>query len=78
MALRRMRSHLEEEIGVKLLNRSGRKVIPTPAGWVFYKQAKKILEAYKTLGDDINKLIKEIKGPLNLGASAIVAKYLLL
>jgi DNA-binding transcriptional LysR family regulator len=70
-------SHLEDEIGVKLLNRSGRKVIPTPAGWVFYKQAKKILEAYKTLGDDINKLIKEIKGPLNLGASTIVAKYLL-
>jgi hypothetical protein len=32
---------------------------------------------YKTLGDDINRLIKEIKGPLNLGASTIVAKYLL-
>jgi len=76
-AMSHLIKHLEEEIGVKLLNRSGRKVIPTPAGWVFYKQAKKILEAYKTLGDDINKLIKEIKGPLNLGASTIVAKYLL-
>ena len=76
-AMSHLIKHLEEEIGVKLLNRSGRKVIPTPAGWVFYKQAKKILEAYKTLGDDINRLIKEIKGPLNLGASTIVAKYLL-
>ena len=76
-AMSHLIKHLEEEIGVKLLNRSGRKVIPTPAGWVFYKQAKKILEAYKTLGDDINRLIKEIKGPLHLGASTIVAKYLL-
>jgi DNA-binding transcriptional LysR family regulator len=76
-AMSHLIKHLEDEIGVKLLNRSGRKVIPTPAGLVFYKQAKKILEAYKTLGDDINKLIKEIKGPLNLGASTIVAKYLL-
>jgi len=76
-AMSHLIKHLEDEIGVKLLNRSGRKVIPTPAGWVFYKQAKKILEAYKTLGDDINRLIKEIKGPLNLGASTIVAKYLL-
>ncbi len=69
--------NLEKEMGVKLLNRSGKEVIPTPAGSQFYNQAKKILAAYKTLGDDINKLIKEIKGPLNLGASTIVAKYLL-
>ncbi|HBR21617.1 MAG TPA: hypothetical protein DD713_03475 [Nitrospiraceae bacterium] len=69
--------NLEDEIGVKLINRSGKKVIPTPAGWLFYNQSKKILEAYKTLGNDINKLIKEIKGPLNLGASATIAKYLL-
>ncbi len=76
-AMSHLIKNLEDEIGVKLLNRSGRKVIPTPAGWLFYNQAKKILEAYKTLGDDINKLIKEIKGPLNLGASTTVAKYLL-
>ena len=69
--------NLEDEIGVKLINRSGKKVIPTPAGWLFYNQSKKILEAYKTLGNDINKLIKEIKGPINLGASTTVAKYLL-
>ena len=29
------------------------------------------------MGDDINKLIKEIRGPLTLGASVTVAKYLL-
>jgi DNA-binding transcriptional LysR family regulator len=69
--------NLEDEIGVKLINRSGKKVIPTPAGWLFYNQSKKILEAYITLGNEINKLIKEIKGPLNLGASATIAKYLL-
>jgi LysR family transcriptional regulator, transcriptional activator of the cysJI operon len=76
-AMSHLIKNLEDELGVKLLNRSGRKVIPTPAGWLLYKQARNILEAYKTLGDNINKLIKEIKGPLNLGASIIVAKYLL-
>jgi DNA-binding transcriptional LysR family regulator len=69
--------NLEDQMEVKLLNRSGKKVIPTPAGWLFYNEAKKILEAYKTLGDDINKLIKEVKGPLNMGATATVARYLL-
>jgi DNA-binding transcriptional LysR family regulator len=76
-AMSHLIKNLEDEIGVKLINRSGKKVIPTPAGWLFYNQSKKILEAYKTLGNDINKLIKEIKGPINLGASTTVAKYLL-
>jgi LysR family transcriptional regulator, transcriptional activator of the cysJI operon len=76
-AMSHLIKNLEDEIGVKLLNRSGRKVMPTPAGGLFYKHAKKILEAYKTLGDDINNLMKEIKGPLHLGASTTAAKYLL-
>jgi len=76
-AMSHLIKNLEDEIGVKLLNRSGRKVMPTPAGGLFYNHAKKILEAYETLGDDINKLMKEIKGPLNLGASTTAAKYLL-
>ncbi len=69
--------NLEDELGVRLLNRSARTIVPTPAGRLFYNHAKNILESYKTLGDDINKLIKEIKGPLNVGASTVVAKYLL-
>jgi LysR family transcriptional regulator, transcriptional activator of the cysJI operon len=76
-AMSHLIKNLEDEIGVKLINRSGKKVIPTPAGWLFYNQSKKILTAYKELGNDINKLIKEIKGPLNLGANSTVAKYLL-
>ena len=76
-AMSHLIKNLEDEIGVKLLNRSGRKVMLTPAGGLFYNHAKKILEAYETLGDDINKLMKEIKGPLHLGASTTAAKYLL-
>ena len=76
-AMSHLIKNLEAEMGVKLLNRSVRTIIPTPAGRLFYSQAKKILEGYKTLGDDINKLIREIKGPLNLGASTVVARYLL-
>jgi LysR family transcriptional regulator, transcriptional activator of the cysJI operon len=76
-AMSHLIKNLEDEVGVKLINRSGKKVIPTPAGWLFYNRSKKILEAYKALENDISKLIKEIKGPLNLGASTTIAKYLL-
>jgi DNA-binding transcriptional LysR family regulator len=76
-AMSHLIKNLEDEIGVKLINRSGKKVIPTTAGWLFYNQSKKILEAYKAMGNDINKLIKEIKGTLTLGASSTVARYLL-
>jgi DNA-binding transcriptional LysR family regulator len=76
-AMSHLIKNLEDEIGIKLLNRSGKTIKPTPAGRLLYSHAKKILESYKTFGNDIYKFIKEIKGPLNLGASTTVAKYLL-
>ena len=42
--------HLEEEIGVRLLNRTKRRVEITPAGSVFLAEARRILE-YSENGD---------------------------
>ena len=36
---------LEEELQVQLLERHGRKFTVTPAGWYFYEQAKKQVQA---------------------------------
>ncbi len=76
-AMSHLIKNLEDEIGVKLLNRLGKTVTPTPAGRLLYDHAKKILEDYKTMENDIYNLVRKIKGPLSVGASTTVAVYLL-
>jgi DNA-binding transcriptional LysR family regulator len=76
-AMSHMIRNLEEEMGVKLLNRSGKTVIPTPAGRLFYRNAKKILGQYRTMEDSIYTLINKVKGTLCIGASTTAASYLL-
>lgn len=69
--------NLEDEIGVRLLHRTGKTITPTPAGRLLYERAKKILDQYKTLESDIYDLVGKIRGDLQLGASATAARYLL-
>jgi DNA-binding transcriptional LysR family regulator len=68
---------LENELGIKLLSRQGKAVIATPAGKIFYEQARQILEQYKRMEQDIYSLMQMIKGPLSVGASTTAATYLL-
>jgi len=76
-AISHLIKNLEDELGVKLLNRLSKIVTPTPAGRLLYEHAKKILEQYKTMENDIYNLVKRVKGPLYMGASPTVATYLL-
>lgn len=76
-AMSHLIKNLEDELGGKLLNRSGKTITPTSAGKILYAHAKEILEGYKSLENDIYNVVKKIKGPLYLGASTTVAKYLL-
>ena len=68
---------LEDELGVQLFIRSGRAVIPTPAGNLFYDHAKRILGQYKKMEDDICVLMKRVKGTLSIGADVTAATHLL-
>jgi LysR family transcriptional regulator, transcriptional activator of the cysJI operon len=76
-AMSHLIKNLEDDLGGKLLNRSGKTITPTSAGKILYDHAKKILEGYKSLENDIYNVVKKIKGPLYLGASTTVARYLL-
>src|SRR4030042_6182945 len=67
---------LEDELGVKLLIRHARNVTPTPAGRIFFKHAKQILDHYKKMGNDIFTHVHKVKGPLSIVASTTVATYL--
>jgi DNA-binding transcriptional LysR family regulator len=68
---------LEDELGVPLLIRKGKAVIPTPAGKLFYDHAKQILDQYRKMEDDISVLMKRVRGTLSIGADVTAATHLL-
>ena len=68
---------LEDDLGVKLLIRHGKTIVPTPAGRVLYDHSQQILKQYKNMVDDLNAAVNKVKGPLSVGASPTAAKYLL-
>ncbi len=76
-AMSHLIKNLEEELGVKLLNRHGKSVSPTPSGKLFYSHAKKILDQYKTMETALYSAANVVKGPLSIGATSTISTYLL-
>jgi DNA-binding transcriptional LysR family regulator len=76
-AMSRLVKNLEDELGVTLLHRKGKTVLPTTEGRLFYEHAKKILEDYARLAQDISTAARTAKGVLRLGASRTPAIHLL-
>lgn len=68
---------LEEELGVVLLDRSKKPVIPTEAGAVVIAQAQEALRAYNSIRESILELKGETAGKLRLGVIPTIAPYLL-
>jgi DNA-binding transcriptional LysR family regulator len=60
---------LEERLGHRLLDRSGRRVEPTEAGSRVYESAKRVLAAEQRLLDDLSHDDAELRGRLAVGAS---------
>lgn len=68
---------LEEELGVILLDRSKKPVVPTEAGIVVLAQARETLKAYNYIKEAVAELKGEISGKLRLGVIPTIAPYLL-
>lgn len=68
---------LEEELGVVLLDRSKKPVIPTEAGAIVIAQAQETLKAYNTIRESVAELKGETAGKLRLGVIPTIAPYLL-
>ncbi|MDL2306523.1 LysR family transcriptional regulator [Desulfovibrio sp. OttesenSCG-928-C06] len=68
---------LESEMGVKLLDRMGRTVLPTPAGVVLYRHSIRAFEELDAAKSEISSLMGEVAGEILLGASTIPAGYIL-
>lgn len=61
---------LEKRLGAKLLDRSGRRVEPTEAGWRLYRGARKMLALEEQITSDLAATVEgDLSGDLVLGAS---------
>jgi DNA-binding transcriptional LysR family regulator len=73
---------LEKRLGTKLLDRSGRRVEPTEAGWRLYRGAQRLLALEEQIESDVAAVVEgDLSGDLVLGAStgpAAIAVPLLL
>lgn len=67
---------LEEELGVVLLDRSRKPVIPTQTGEVVAELAREALIACGRIAEAVEELRGEVRGTLTLGAIPTVAPYL--
>jgi len=76
-AMSRLVKNLEDELGVTLLYRKGKAAVPTPEGRLFYEHAKRILDEYSQMKQDISMATQAAKSTLRLGGSALPAAYLL-
>ena len=69
--------NLEEELGVILLDRSKKPVIPTEAGAIVIRNAKETIRSYNYIKESVSELKSEIAGTLRLAVIPTVAPYLL-
>jgi DNA-binding transcriptional LysR family regulator len=60
---------LEERLGQRLIDRSGRRVEPTEAGRRLYRNAQRLLELERQLVEDVRGDGGVLKGRLGIGAS---------
>ena len=68
---------LENQVGGKLLDRLGRRVVPTMLGELLYKHALLLLEMKETAAQDIQSALGLKKGTIRLGGSTIPGEYIL-
>jgi len=68
---------LEEELGIRLLDRSGRNTIPTRSGEVLHRYAIQILELTAEAKQAIHQLKGLLWGEISIGASTIPGEYIL-
>lgn len=68
---------LEKELGVQLLDRLGRTVLPTAAGDVLHRHATKAFASLDAARAELAMLRNEVSGELVLGGSTIPAHHLL-
>lgn len=69
--------NLEEELGIVLLDRTRKPVVPTNAGEAVLKQARETVKAFEAIREIVANLKNDVSGTLRLGIIPTIAPYLL-
>ncbi len=67
-AASQMVQHLEERLGVKLLDRSKRPLVLTPEGTVFYRGCRRLVDRYLALEEEVKTLHEEVAGRVRVAS----------
>lgn len=68
---------LEEDVGCRLVDRIGRRAVPTQAGEQFHRHALRILREMRDARSSVDQLMEWGHGRLRVGASTTACQYLL-
>ncbi|MEQ1635104.1 MAG: LysR family transcriptional regulator [Methylococcales bacterium] len=68
MMISKYLGHLEESLGVNLLNRTTRQLSMTEAGELYYHRSKQLLDDFSELDEYTSQLGRHIKGTLKISA----------
>ncbi|MGD8435966.1 MAG: LysR family transcriptional regulator, partial [Syntrophobacterales bacterium] len=69
--------YLETHLDVRLFDRLGREVVPTRAGEILYKYARRMLILKREAGQTLERYRGKMSGDLELGGSTIPGQYIL-
>jgi DNA-binding transcriptional LysR family regulator len=68
---------LESQVGIRLLDRLGRQVVPTKAGEILFKHAVLLLEMKENACLEMQEFLGVRKGTVRIGGSTIPGEYIL-
>ncbi|MCL1632590.1 LysR family transcriptional regulator [Sporolactobacillus sp. CPB3-1] len=63
---------IEDELGMVLLDRTGKEIELTDAGKIVFEQAQKIVQSFGHLSDELSDLMHAKKGKLTVGLSPMI------
>jgi len=68
---------LEEDLGIRLLDRMGKEALPTKEGEVLYRFAKRVLALVTEAKQEILRVRNVVKGSIKIAGSNIPGEYIL-
>jgi DNA-binding transcriptional LysR family regulator len=71
-AISKVIKSIEDEFGIVLFDRSGKRVVLTDAGKILYKQAQSIVKSFRSLSTEINDLVNLEKGNIRIGLPPMI------
>ena len=70
-------SNLEDELGVVLIDRSSKPIVPTEVGMVVLEQAKEAIASFYSVKERVNDLRGDLSGKLRLGVIPTISPFLI-